>query len=143
MNEIPNITERASQSWNMGNSAFKDLGTISTTTTYRWFDAHHGFRAHNERHFFQRTVNGTEFKYALSLISLGGRGTTSYYRSVSLRASASSALKITAKSSGSDTRFLAIVNTQGQTLERITCTSETSLGTITFSGDQTVYIYSE
>lgn len=139
MNEISNTAERATQSWNMSNSAFKDLGTISTAITIDGLT----LIADSERTMSvissNSIVNGTEFKYALSL---GGRGTTSY-RSVSLKATGSSTLKITAKSSGSDTRYLAVVNAQGQTLGRITCAPEASLGTITFSGDQTVYIYSE
>lgn len=85
------------------------------------------------------TINSTDYKYALST---GGKGTSSY-RAVSMDISVKSTLKLTAKSSGSDTRTLLVVNSSGTVLGSMSCSSSVSLGVIDITGSHTIYIYSE
>lgn len=127
-----------SKSWNMGNTEFKNLGTISSTVNVDGLN----LVATSEKTMSviasNVTLGTTEFKYALAL---GGGGSTSY-RAVSLPVSGSSTLKITAKSSGSDTRYLKVVTSKGVELGTIDCTSSVALGTLTMNVTDTIYIYS-
>lgn len=129
----------ASKSWNMGNTEFKNLGTISSTLTID------GLRliATSDRTMSVTSSNvildSTEYKYALST---SGGGSSSY-RAVSMDISGNSVLKLTAKSSGSDTRNLLVVDSSGAVLGSMSCSSSVSLGVINITGSRTIYIYSE
>lgn len=131
-------TKQTSQSWNMGNSEFRNLGTISRNTTINGLT----FIASTDRTMNVRTanttVNGVQYSHALAL---EGSGSTNN-RAVSIRATGASTLRIIARSNGNDTRTLLVTNIHGHILNRILCTSTAAAHTITFRGDQNIYIYS-
>lgn len=128
----------SSKSWNMGNSAFKSLGTISSNKTIDGLKLIANSSKTMSVIASNVTYEGTSYQYALAL---GGSGSTSY-RAISLDVSGSSTIKVTAKSSGSDTRYLKVINGSGSELGTIECGSNVSRGSVTINGTGTVYIYS-
>lgn len=138
-NEKQAVLATVSKSWNMGNTEFKNLGTLSSTVTIDGLK----LIATNDRTMSVIPSNviydSTEYKYALST---GGGGTSSY-RSASMDISGQSTLKLTARSSGSDTRTLLVVNSSGTVLGSMECSSSVSRGVINITGSHTIYIYSE
>ena len=137
---LVNTAEAASStSWNMGNTGFKSLGTIKSNTTVDGLTLLANSSKTMQVKSESATVNGTSFKYALAL---GGSGSTSY-RALSAKVSGTSTIKITARSSGSDTRKLDIADSKGKVLATISCGSSAALGTATINYSGNIYIYSE
>ena len=128
-----------SVSWNMGDSAFKSLGKISSSKTVDNLTLVATSSKTMNVKSESATVNGTSFKYCLAL---GGSGSTSY-RAVSANVSGKSTVKITARSSGSSTRNLIIADSKGKKLGSISCGSSAALGTATIDYTGKIYIYSE
>ncbi len=137
---LVNTAEAASStSWNMGNTGFKSLGTIKSNTTVDGLTLLANSSKTMQVKSESATVNGTSFKYALAL---GGSGSTSY-RALSAKVSGTSTIKITARSSGSETRKLDITDSKGKVLATISCGSSAALGTATINYSGNIYIYSE
>lgn len=137
---LVNTAEAASStSWNMGNTGFKSLGTIKSNTTVDGLTLLANSSKTMQVKSESATVNGTSFKYALAL---GGSGSTSY-RALSAKVSGTSTIKITARSSGSETRKLDITDSKGKVLATISCGSSATLGTATINYSGNIYIYSE
>lgn len=127
-----------STSWNMGDSNFKSLGTISSNKTVDGLTLLATSSKTMQVKSESATVNGTTYKYALAL---GGSGSTSY-RAVSADVSGTSTIKITARSSGSSTRTLNIADSKGNVLATVSCGSSAALGTATINYSGKIYIYS-
>lgn len=128
-----------SKSWNFKNSGFNNLGTITSTKTVDGL----GLIATSSKTMTVKkenvTVSGTAYTYALAL---GGAGSTSY-RAVKVPVSGSDTIKVTLRSSGSDTRKLVVANSSGKQLGTISAASSASLGTYKYSGSSGyVYLYS-
>lgn len=128
----------SSVSWNMGNTAFKNLGTISSNITVDGLTLLANSSKSMSVKSESASVNGTDFSYCLSL---GGSGSTSY-RAASATVSGSSTIKITARSSGSSTRTLNITDASGNVLSTISYGSTAALGTATINYNGKIYIYS-
>ena len=82
-------------------------------------------------------MNGTTYQYCLAL----GGGSQSY-RAVKIPVSGYTVLKITAKSTGSDTRTLVVVNDSGQQVGSINVDGKLATGQVTINGNGNLYIYS-
>lgn len=128
-----------SKSWNFKNSGFNNLGTITSTKTVDGL----GLIATSSKTMTVKkesvTVGGTTYTYALAL---GGAGSTSY-RAVKVPVSGTDAIKVTLRSSGSDTRTLVVADSNGKKLGTISASSTASLGTYKYSGKSGyVYLYS-
>lgn len=65
------------------------------------------------------------------------------YRAVRVPVSGSTVLKITAKSTGSDTRTLLVVNDSGQQVGSIDVNGTLATGQVTINGNGNLYIYSK
>lgn len=128
-----------SKSWNFKNSGFKDLGTISSTKTVDGLT----MVATSEKTMSVKaesvTVDGTSYTYALAL---GGAGNTSY-RAVKVPVSGSDTIKVTLRSSGSETRSLVVANSAGKSLATMTAGTAASTQTYQYSGSSGyVFLYS-
>lgn len=127
-------------SWNMSNSAYSSLGTISSTTTVNSLE----FIATSSKTMSVSsnsvTVDSTAYTYALSL---GGAGSTSS-RAIATTVSNGTkhVIKVTAKSTGSDTRTLNVVDESGNVLGTISASSTAATGSITTTYNGKIYIYS-
>ena len=76
-------------------------------------------------------------------LGLGGSGSTSY-RALKFSVNGACTIKVTGKSSGSSTRYLAITDASGNELGTITCTSSLATGSFSYSGGAgELYIYSK
>ncbi len=128
----------SSTSWNMGNTSFKNLGTISSNTTVDGLSLFASSSKTMEVKSENVTVNGTSYKYTLAL---GGSGSTSY-RSVAANASGSTTVKVVARSSGSSTRTLNVADAKGNVLGTISCGSTAALSSVTVNATGKIYIYS-
>ncbi len=128
----------SSTSWNMGNSSFKNLGTISSNVTVDGLTLKANSSKTMQVKAENVTVDGTDYGYCLAL---GGGGSTSY-RSVSASVSGTSTVKVTARSSGSSTRTLNIADANGNVLGTISCGSSAALGSVTVNYTGDLYIYS-
>lgn len=128
----------SSVSWNMGNSEFKNLGTISSDVTVNGLT----IKATSEKTVAVTnspvTVGSNTYNYCLAL---GGGGSLNY-RAVAFDVSGDTTIKVTAKSSGSSTRTLAVTGDNGKELASISAapTAETTAVRINYTGK--VYIYS-
>ena len=136
---LTDVKASTSKSWNFKNSGFNNLGTITSTKTVDGL----GLIATSSKTMTVKkesvTVNGTEYTYALAL---GGAGSTSY-RAVKVPVSGTDTIKVTLRSSGSDTRTLVVADSNGKKLGTISASSSASLGTYKYSGSAGyVYLYS-
>lgn len=129
---------RSSQTWNMSNSQFNNLGTITSNTTINGLTLLASTALPMSVNASRATVNGNEYTHALAL---GGSGSI-HTRAVSFRTTGTTTLQITAKSSGSDTRTLIVTNIHGDILGNINCSANAGEHIINFTGSQTVFIYS-
>lgn len=129
---------RSSQTWNMSSSQFSNLGTITSNTTINGLTLIASREHTMSVNSSNASVGGNQYTHALAL---GGSGSTSR-RAVSFKTTGTATLRITAKSSGNDTRTLQITNIHGDNLGSINCTSSANEQVINFRGDQTVFIYS-
>lgn len=127
-------------SWNFKNSNFKSLGTISSTTTVDGLTLLATSSKTMSVKADTQTVGGTEYTYCLAT---GGSGSTSY-RAVKVPVSGSDTIKVTMKSSGSDSRSLVVANSQGSALTKLTASSSAATVSYNYSGSSGyVYLYSE
>ncbi|MBQ9518902.1 MAG: RICIN domain-containing protein [Firmicutes bacterium] len=124
----------ASKSWNFSDTQFNGLRTITSNVTVDGLT----ILANSGKSVSVPSAPVSGYNYCLAL---GGGGSTSY-RAVSMNVSGSSALKVTAKSTGNDTRTLVVVNGSGQQIGSINCGSSLATGTVTINGTGTIYIYS-
>lgn len=126
-------------SWNFKNSNFKNLGTISATTTVDGL----GLIATSSKTMVVKAesanVNNTDYTYCLAL---GGTGSVNY-RSVKVPVSGSDTIKVVLRSSGTTDRSLVVADSKGNQLGTINASSSASLGTYNYSGSSGyVYLYS-
>ena len=128
----------SSTSWNMGDSSFRSLGTISSNVTVDGLKLLANSSKTMEVKGENATVEGNNFKYCLAL---GGGGSTSY-RAVSTKVSGNSTVKITARSSGTSTRTLNVADSKGNVLGTISCSPTAALGSVNISYTGDLYIYS-
>ncbi|MBO5560306.1 MAG: carbohydrate binding domain-containing protein, partial [Firmicutes bacterium] len=127
-----------SKSWNFSDSQFNGLRTLSSNVTVDGITILANSSKTVSVPSSPQTLNGTTYKYCLAL---GGGGSTSY-RAVKIPVSGSTVLKVTAKSTGSDTRTLVAVNDSGQQIGSINVDGTLATGQITVNGNGNVYLYS-
>ena len=132
------VNADSSKSWNMSDTDFRNLGTISSTTAVDGLKLIATSSKTMSVISSSASLDGTDYNYCLAL---GGKGNSSY-RAVSLDVSGTTTLKITAKSSGSSERTLAVVNGSGDKVGEITCGSTLATGSVSITGTGTLYIYS-
>ena len=128
----------SSTSWNMSNSSFRNLGTISSDVSVEGIKLHATSAKTMEVKAEEVSVNGYDFTYCLAL---GGGGSTDY-RSLSTNISGTSTVKITARSSGTSVRTLNIADKNGKVLGTVSCGSQAALGSVTLDYSGEIYIYS-
>ena len=134
------VSASETSSWNFKNSNFKSLGTISSTTTVDGLTLLATSSKTMSVKADTQTVGGTEYTYCLAT---GGSGSTSY-RAVKVPVSGSDTIKVTMKSSGSDSRSLVVANSQGSALTKLTASSSAATVSYNYSGSSGyVYLYSE
>lgn len=134
------VSASETSSWNFKNSNFKSLGTISSTTTVDGLTLLATSSKTMSVKADTQTVSGTEYTYCLAT---GGSGSTSY-RAVKVPVSGSDTIKVTMKSSGSDSRSLVVANSQGSALTKLTASSSAATVSYNYSGSSGyVYLYSE
>ena len=131
-------TATSSKSWNMSDTSFRSLGTISSTTSVDGINLIATSSKTMAVTSSSATLDGTTYNYCLAL---GGAGSTSY-RAVSMDIDGTTTVKVTAKSSGSATRTLAVVNGSGTQVGSISCGSSLATGSVSITGTGTLYIYS-
>ena len=124
----------SSKSWNFSDTSFRSLGTISSNTTVDGMNLLATSSKTMSVTASSATLDGTTYSYALAL---GGAGSQSY-RAFSLAVSGSTTLKVTAKSGGSDTRTLTVVNDSGNQIGTISAASSLATGSVTINGTGTV-----
>jgi pectate lyase len=129
----------SSVSWNMSDTQFRNLGTISSTLTINNLKLIANSSSNMSVIKSTQSLNGTNYDYCLAL---GGSGSMTY-RAIAVSVSGTSTVKITAKSSGTSTRTLAVVNDSGTEVGTIACSSTLSTGSVTINGTGTLYFFSK
>lgn len=125
-----------SYDWNFSDSAFKSLGTISSNVTVNNLT----LLANSAKTMSMKSSSTGSYTHCLGL---GGSGSTSY-RALKFSVNGNCTIKVTGKSSGTSTRYLAVVDKSGNEVGTITCTSSLTTGSVTYSGNATeLYIYSK
>ncbi|MBQ6555856.1 MAG: carbohydrate binding domain-containing protein [Firmicutes bacterium] len=127
-----------SKSWNFSDSQFNGLRTLTSNVTIDGITIFANSSKTVSVPSSPQTLNGTTYKYCLAL---GGGGSTSY-RAVKVPVSGSTVLKVTAKSTGSDTRTLVFVNDSGQQVGSMDVNGTLATGQVTINGNGNIYIYS-
>ena len=132
INSDNNVAKAASTSvsWNFSDTYFRNLGTISSTTTVNNLKLIANSSKTMSVIKSPQTLNGTTYNYCLAL---GGGGSMSY-RAFSMGVSGTSTIKITAKSSGTTTRNLIAVNDSGTQVGNISFSSALETKSITIKG---------
>lgn len=131
--------EAASTTWTFGDSAFKSLGTISSSTTINNLTLVATSAKTMSVKSGSATLDGTTFTHYLAL---GGAGCTSY-RAVKIPVSGASTIKVALKSSGSSARSLVVADQNGNQLSTITAPASLAYGSYTYSGSgSSIYLYS-
>ncbi len=140
INSDNNVAKAASTSvsWNFSDTYFRNLGTISSTTTVNNLKLIANSSKTMSVIKSPQTLNGTTYNYCLAL---GGGGSMSY-RAFSMGVSGTSTIKITAKSSGTTTRNLIAVNDSGTQVGNISFSSALETKSITIKGTGNLYFYS-
>lgn len=136
---IPQTLFAASTSWNFKDNAFKNLGTISSSTTV----SNLGLIATSSKTMSvianSKTLDGTTYTHCLAL---GGSGSTSY-RAIKVPVNGSSTIKVTLMSSSSSTRALVIANSSGNELTTLSATSSLAVQSYKYTGSSGhIYLYS-
>lgn len=129
----------ASTSWNFKNSGFKDLGTISSTTTVDSLT----LTATSEKTMSvkanSQTVGDVEYTYCLSLEGSGNLN----YRNVKIPVNGASTVKVTLMSSGSNARSLVVADGNGTQLTTLNAGTSASTEEYNYTGSAGyVYLYS-
>lgn len=126
------------KTWNMSNSEFEQLKTISEDTEIDGLT----FKASENKpiNFIssKQTLNGTEYSRCVSLGGIGSKN----YRSIALDVSGITTIKITAKSNNSSIRTLKFIDEYGNELGSMKCSSLLTRGTVITEENKKVYIYS-
>lgn len=125
--------------WIFSDSAFTDLGTISSNVTVNRLTLNANSSKTMKVASCSLSLDGTTFtKY----LSLGGSGSTSY-RSVKVPVNGACTIKVTLKSSGSSTRALVVADQNGNQLSTMSASSDISNGTYQYTGSgSSLYLYS-
>lgn len=128
-----------STSWNFKDNAFKNLGTIRSTTTVNNLT----LIATQEKTMSvipdSQTVDGTLYTYCLSLEGSGSKD----YRCVKVPIAGASTVKVTLKSSGNNERSLVIADQNGTQLTTLTAESTATTKSYNYNGAAGyLYLYS-
>ncbi|SFR68873.1 RICIN domain-containing protein [Anaeromicropila populeti] len=136
---IPAGSTGTNMSWNMQDSGFKGLGTISSSVTVNQLALHATSAKTMQVYEASQTLNGTTYGYCLAL---GGTGNTSY-RSASFPVSGACSIVVTGKSSGTSSRTLLVADANGNQLGTFSMSTSLSVQKFTYSGNSnTIYLYS-
>ncbi len=128
-------------SWNFKNSSFKDLGTISSTTTVDGLTLVATDSLTMQVKAKNATVSGTDYTYALAL---SGRG-SQIGRAVKVPVSGNDVIKVTLQSSSStEARTLIVADSSGNQLTTMSADTTASTQSYTYTGgDSAVWLYSQ
>lgn len=128
-------------SWNFKNSSFKNLGTISSTTTVDGLTLVATDSLTMQVKAKNATVSGTDYTYALAL---SGRGNQSG-RAVKVPVSGNDVIKVTLQSSSStDARTLIVADSAGNQLTTMSAGTTASTQSYTYTGGgDAIWLYSQ
>ena len=128
-------------SWNFKNSSFKNLGTISSTTTVDGLTLVATDSLTMQVKAKNATVSGTDYTYALAL---SGRGSQSG-RAVKVPVSGNDVIKVTLQSSSStDARTLIVADSAGNQLTTMSAGTTASTLSYTYTGGgDAIWLYSQ
>ena len=128
-------------SWNFKNSSFKNLGTISSTTTVDGLTLVATDSLTMQVKAKNATVSGTDYTYALAL---SGRGSQSG-RAVKVPVSGNDVIKVTLQSSSStDARTLIVADSAGNQLTTMSAGTTASTQSYTYTGGgDAIWLYSQ
>ena len=128
-------------SWNFKNSSFKNLGTISSTTTVDGLTLVATDSLTMQVKAKNATVSGTDYTYALAL---SGRGDQNG-RSVKVPVSGNDVIKVTLQSSSStDARTLIVADSAGNQLTTMSAGTTASTQSYTYTGGgDAIWLYSQ
>lgn len=132
-------TNSSSVSWNMGNSSFKNLGTISGDVTVNGLTIKATSAKTVNVISDEATVGSNTFGYSLAL---GGSGSLKY-RAVAFDTNGQAVVKVTSRSSGSSTRTLMVVGDDGTELGTISAKPDADIASVNINYSGKVYIYSK
>lgn len=131
--------EAASTSWNFKDSAFKNLGTITSNLSINGLTLLANSSKNMSVIADKQTVSGTTYTYALAL---SGGGSTSY-RAVKVPVNGAATVKVTLKSSGNSVRKLVIADTDGKSLTTLSTETSAATKTYDYTGSAGyIYLYS-
>lgn len=129
----------ASVSWNFKDNAFKNLGTIRSTTTVNNLTLIATAEKTMSVNPNSQTVDGTQYTYCLSLEGSGSKD----YRCVKVPVSGASTIKVTLMSSGSNERSLVIANESGAQLATLSAGTSAATKSYNYNGSAGyIYLYS-
>ena len=128
----------SSVSWNMSNTEFKNLGTLNSDVTVNGLTIKATSAKTVNVANAPVTVGSNTFNYCLEL---GGGGSLTY-RAVAINVNGEATIKVTAKSSGTSTRTLAVVTESGKELATISAASTAATNAVNINYSGKVYIYS-
>ncbi|CDO18696.1 Putative pectate lyase related protein, polysacch aride lyase family [Streptococcus gallolyticus] len=128
-------------SWNFKNSSFKNLGTISSTTTVDGLTLVATDSLTMQVKAKNATVSGTDYTYALAL---SGRGNQNG-RAVKVPVSGNDVIKVTLQSSSStDARTLIVADSAGNQLTTMSAGTTASTQSYTYTGGgDAIWLYSQ
>lgn len=128
-------------SWNFKNSSFKNLGTISSTTTVDGLTLVATDSLTMQVKAKNATVSGTDYTYALAL---SGRGDQNG-RAVKVPVSGNDVIKVTLQSSSStDARTLIVADSAGNQLTTMSAGTTASIQSYTYTGGgDAIWLYSQ
>ena len=132
-------TNSSSVSWNMGNSSFKNLGTISGDVTVNGLTIKATSAKTVNVISDEATVESNTFGYSLAL---GGSGSLKY-RAVAFDTNGQAVVKVISRSSGSSTRTLMVVGDYGTELGTISAKPDADIASVNINYSGKVYIYSK
>lgn len=125
-----------SYDWNFSDSAFTNLGTISSNHMVNGLT----MLANTSKTMSVKASSKNGYTHCLSL---GGAGSVSY-RALKFYVNGACKIEVTGMSSGTSVRYLAITDADGNELGSIACTPGLSTGNFTYSGSAgEIYIYSK
>lgn len=128
-----------SYDWNFSDSAFSGLGTISSSKTVNNLTLLASSEKAMNVNSGSLSYNGMNYS---SYLALNGGGSTSY-RALKFNVNGSCTIMVTAKSSGSSTRTLALCDANGNQLTGFSCSSSIGSFSYNYTGSAgTLYLYS-
>ena len=128
-------------SWNFKNSSFKNLGTISSTTTVDGLTLVATDSLTMQVKAKNATVSGTDYTYALALTGRGDQNG----RAVKVPVSGNDVIKVTLQSSSStDARTLIVADSAGNQLTTMSAGTTASTLSYTYTGGgDAIWLYSQ